>query len=70
MESTSHRSYAVYDDSDQRPVLGWERTDLSEDEYIPLVPSGEGKLVSAKQFGEYTIKTVEPDFETRKILHG
>lgn len=70
MESTSHRSYAVYDSSDQRPILGWERTDPSEDEYVPLVPSGDGKLMPAEQYGEYTIKTVEPDFDTRQILHG
>lgn len=68
MQSTSHRSYASYIEKDtQRPILGFEGR---EGEYVPLVPDGAGKLVRADEFGDYEIKVVEPDYDTRKILHG
>jgi len=68
MTSTAHRSYVSYSDDQQRPVLGFAK---DGDRYVPLVPNGEGKLARAEEFGEeYEIKVVEPDYDTRKILHG
>ena len=69
MTSTAHRSYVSYsDENQQRPVLGFEE---EEGRYVPLVPNGEGELARAGEFGdEYEIKVVEPDYDTRKILHG
>ena len=69
MTSTAHRSYVSYlSDDHQRPVLGFAE---DGNRYVPLVPNGEGKLAPAGEFGEeYEIKVVEPDYDTRKILHG
>lgn len=73
METTSHRPYARFENEDPRPILGYiEDSDGPSFKTfrIPLVPNGMGKLVRADEVGKYTISVVEPDEDTRQILHG
>lgn len=72
METTSHRPYARFENEDPRPILGY--VEDSKESFrtlrVPLVPNGNGNLIRADEIGEYTISVVEPDKDTRQILHG
>lgn len=67
LQATQHRPYAKYENS-YRPILAYK--EISGGNAEPLVPNGDGKLFPAEEFGEYEITIVEPDEQTRKILHG
>lgn len=72
MNTTAHKPYAKFGEDDIRPILGYQEGSGVPNKLIPLVPSGDGRLVKASVVNgynsEYEIIVLE---DTKKqLLHG
>lgn len=65
MDTVSKQPYAVFEDGEMKPVLGYEEERPLEK--IPMV-FHDGKVVPARRVGDFEISIDPP--EDKQILHG
>lgn len=68
---SSHDPYFKFEDGEILPVMGFEQS--VTDEYVPLVPGGDGNLVKAHTIGPGVVVSGNEEGENkreRELLYG
>ena len=71
MDTVPNQPYAVFEDGEMKPVLGYEEEKIRPLEKIPMVYR-DGKVVPARRVGDFEISINPPEEkeDCREILHG